>query len=68
MFSQAKKIYRAFGGASQLARLLNLPRSTVYKWGYPKDRGGTGGLVPSHRIEAIIRLAKEQDIELDWEI
>ena len=66
MFNQAKKIIDAFGGASTLARHLNLPKATVYKWNYPKEKNGTDGLIPSHRVADIIKLGTELEIELDW--
>ena len=68
MFDQAARIIKSFNGASKLARHLNLPAPTVYRWGYPRNRGGTGGLIPAYRIEQIMIIAKKLNIKLDWSL
>lgn len=59
--SQAERVIKRFGGAYKLAKLLvgtAEPRtpSSVYRWTYAKEKGGTGGVVPArlwpHLFEA----------------
>jgi hypothetical protein len=50
--SQAERVIAKFGGARDLARAfqaINKPKdpSTIFKWTYPKSKGGTGGLIPT---------------------
>jgi hypothetical protein len=43
--------------------------SRVYKWTYPKDKGGTGGIIPSACVSAVQVAAETAGIELkaeDW--
>lgn len=54
---QAQSIYKKFGGARNLARLLGKNPSTVYRWDYPKTKGGTDGLIPSSALREVIKLA-----------
>lgn len=69
--SQAAKIIGKFGGARQLARLLNKNASAVYKWDYPLEKGGTGGFVPSSAITSVKEAAELAGVELtaaDWAV
>lgn len=69
MHRQAHKIIKKFGGARRLAYAAGLEPSRVYKWTYPKDRGGTGGMIPSSVVATIQVAAETAGIELkpeDW--
>lgn len=72
--TQAARIFARFGGPGNLCRALKeagaeRERSAVYKWSYPKNKGGTGGFVPSSAIEDVKRAARYAGILLtdaDW--
>jgi hypothetical protein len=69
MYSQSTRIIGKFGGARRLAKLLGFEASRVYKWTYPRERGGTGGLIPAAVIPRVQVLAEFENIELsesDW--
>lgn len=69
MYAQAQRIIDRFGGARRLAKLLRFDPSRVYKWTYPRDKGGTGGLVPAAVIPRIQALADIEGISIsaaDW--
>jgi hypothetical protein len=69
MYSQAQRIIRKFGGARRLARLLEFEASRVYKWTYPRERGGTDGLIPAAvvpRVQTLAELEKITLTESDW--
>lgn len=38
--------------------------SRVYRWMYPKSRGGTGGLIPQSDAPALLAYAKQNGIDL----
>lgn len=74
---QAARIMARFGGPAALAEALQqLPnpkhhreRTVVYKWLYPRERGGADGLIPHQAIAAIALAARMQGIFLtaeDW--
>ena len=54
---EVRKIISAFGGTIKLAKLLNIPATTVSNW-------SCKGRIPSWRIDAIKQKAKELNINL----
>jgi hypothetical protein len=69
MHQQAAKILQKFGGARRLAHLAALDPSRVYKWTYSKEKGGTGGVIPSSCVEKVQAAAVSAGISLtaeDW--
>lgn len=72
--TQADRILRKFGGPRRLAKLLKaidpntaLNPSSIYRWRYPRDRGGTGGLIPTAAIPLIQKAAVVDGILLSQE-
>lgn len=67
--TQASRLFEKFGGQARLAEaLINhgkiKSRITVYKWGYPKERGGTNGLVPTAQWPNIMYVARLEGVHL----
>lgn len=67
--SQARRIIDKLGGAGpgaerRLAKAIGLAPSTVYRWDYPFDRGGCGGVVPTRSWPALTSLARREGIFL----
>lgn len=68
-YGQAQRFIKKAGGVSALARMMNCDRTTIYKWLYPKNKGGTDGLIPSSRIADIEFAFSVAGIEIkpgDW--
>lgn len=63
----AERIIAKFGGVKRLSKLTGLSENSIYKWTYPKDRGGTGGLIPSERQASVLQAARENAIEVQPE-
>lgn len=69
---QAAKILARFGGPAALSEALRaLPesryhrtRTVVYKWLYPKERGGADGMIPHQAVIAVKMAARMQGIFL----
>lgn len=67
--NQATRIAGKFGGFRRLANAIRKTPATVYRWGYSKERGGTGGLVPSSAVPDVLSAADLLGIDLtkeDW--
>lgn len=67
-YNQAAKVVARFGGAGNLAQLLGVSRSTVYRWGYAAPYG-CDGLVPAHVVGDIHKAARLDGVILtprDW--
>ncbi len=70
--TQAERIIEKFGGAARLTKILSsvghpLPRSTVYRWLYPRSQGGTGGIIPITRWGALFLAAHHDGVFLTIE-
>lgn len=61
--SQAERVLEKFGGARRLSKVLAiLGRSkdpaSMYKWTYSRDKGGTGGIIPTSAWADILAAAR----------
>lgn len=64
VFKQAEKIIERFGGETRIANALNCDVATIYRWTYPKDKGGTDGLIPSSAMAAVLNAADVLGIDI----
>lgn len=64
MVNIASRIIQKFGGAPVVAGIVATDRTAVYKWTYPKERGGCDGLIPSRYHSLLLHAAREKGIEL----
>lgn len=70
--TQAERIIDKFGGVMKLVRLLNqidpentITPSSVYRWNYPTNKYGTGGIIPIKHIPNILKAARLEGIFID---
>ena len=54
----AQQIIEKLGGVAKTATICGCTHSWVYKWTYPKERGGRGGRVPHDDAEKILAAAR----------
>lgn len=60
----AKKAITKSGGALIVSQWLGINRKNVYAMTYPKEKGGTGGLIPAHYQESWLKKAWENGVDL----
>jgi hypothetical protein len=60
----ARSVIDRLGGVDVVARVTGKDRSRVYRWMYPMDRGGTGGLIPQRVIPGLLKYAEKNHIRL----
>jgi len=60
----ADRVIHAFGGASRLADLTGIDKSSVYRWTYSKEKGGTNGAIPHANHGTIMAAAFKHKIKL----
>jgi hypothetical protein len=70
--TQAQRIIDAFGGVPKLVEALakyGKPRDqmTIYRWTYPTESGGTGGLLPPAAMTDVLYVAKRAGVDLSDE-
>lgn len=63
----AAQVIEAFEGVRPTARALELNPSTVCRWQKPKEKRGSGGLIPSEHHAKILRVARERGLRLTAE-
>ena len=64
MSEPAKSIIQKLGGFKEVAEICGVHESRAHRWTYPKDRGGTGGFIPTKRQDALLAEAKKRRIKL----
>jgi hypothetical protein len=65
--TQAEAVFQKFGGPTrlylalrELGRIYN--RSSLYKWAYPRSKGGTGGWVPTSAWADVLAAARLEGV------
>jgi hypothetical protein len=56
----AQTIITKLGGVSVVAAALGVHRTRVSNWQRPREKGGTGGLVPQRHHRALLDFALER--------
>lgn len=51
-------------GVVVVSEITGVHSSRVHRWTYPKERGGTGGTIPSQHQQTILDGATERGIDL----
>lgn len=60
----ASSVLALIGGVEVAARITGKHVSRVYRWTYPRERGGTGGVIPHEDATKLLKWASESDIPL----
>lgn len=59
MKSPAEFVIEKCGGHAVVAEVLGVDVSRVYRFTYPKERGGTGGVIPAkHQVTLLSEMPK----------
>ncbi len=59
MSNPAEHVIEKSGGAQVVADWCKIDVSNVHRWTYPKDRGGSDGVIPARHQPVIIAKARE---------
>jgi hypothetical protein len=60
----AANIIHKLGGATAVSLYLGLSPSTVCRWTYPREIGGTAGLIPARWQHPLMAMARESGVDL----
>lgn len=64
MLTPAHKVIEICGGYHAVAEMTGRHETRVRRWTYAKDKGGTGGLIPSDMQQVLLDGARERGIDL----
>jgi len=64
MMEPARTIIEICGGFSTVAAMVQRSEIRVRRWTYPKNRGGSAGLIPSDCQQVLLREARARGIDL----
>ena len=62
----ATSIIEKLGGLKAVAGVTGVTVTSVQRWRYPKERGGTGGAVPHWHIQTLMVLAAKTGVNLGF--
>lgn len=60
----ADTIIKKFNGLKPVAMAAKVTVHSVMRWRSPKERGGTGGIIPHWHMQALLDAAKAKNIDL----
>ena len=60
----ARSIITKLGGETAVAHVCGTALSAPYRWQHPRERGGTGGLIPQRHHRALMDYAQARRIPL----
>lgn len=64
MKTPAEVVIEKCGGHAAVAEMLGIDVSRVYRFTYPKDRGGTDGTIPAKHQQVLLDRAASRGIAL----
>lgn len=64
MSAIAENVISKCGGHRVVAEMLGIHLSRVYRFTHPKERGGTGGIIPSRHQSTLLTEARRRGIDL----
>ncbi|WP_131193701.1 hypothetical protein [Lichenihabitans psoromatis] len=60
----AQTIIQAFGGEEKVAEITGTSYTAPYRWQHPRDKGGTGGLIPQKQAMKLLAYAREHGVSV----
>lgn len=63
----AARVIAKFGGAKAVSEVIHRARQNVERWTKPRDKGGTGGLIPADHMVELARHAAATGLPLRFE-
>lgn len=58
----AHSVIEAFGGVDKVSTITGKHISRVYRWMYPKEQGGTGGIIPQPEAAKLLKHARDNGV------
>lgn len=62
MLEPAKTVIEICGGVDAVAEFTGRDRSRVFRWGYPREKGGSNGFIPAEVADVLLKKAWERGL------
>jgi hypothetical protein len=62
--SPAQTVIDKFGGHEEVAKIVGRHPISVRRWTYDREKGGTGGLIPSELQSLLLEKARKRGLDL----
>jgi hypothetical protein len=63
----ASSIIKRLGGEAAVSKLTKTAYTAPYRWQHPREKGGTGGVIPQRHHRTLLDFARSRDIPLKAE-
>ena len=60
----ASRVIEKCGGVAAVSKITGRAPPSIHKWRHPKEKGGTGGLVPSEVQTILMAAAQRGEVDL----
>ncbi|MDG2570621.1 hypothetical protein P7L87_23970 [Vibrio parahaemolyticus] len=60
----ANTIIKLLGGPTRVAEAVNVHRTRVHSWMRPREKGGTGGVIPHWHVPKLLAFAQKKGVKL----
>lgn len=60
----ARSVLAKIGGVEVAAKITGKHVSRIYRWTYPREKGGTGGVVPHDDATKLLEYARANSLDL----
>lgn len=60
----ASRVIEKCGGVAAVSKITGRAAPSIHKWRHPKEKGGTGGLVPTDAQTRLMAAAQRGEIDL----
>lgn len=58
----AEEIVRKLGGPTAVAKIVGVHRTRVSNWMRPREKGGTGGVIPHWHATKLLNYARDHGV------
>lgn len=63
----AHTIVKRLGGEARVSEITGTSGNAPYRWQYPREKGGTGGLIPQRYHRTLLNHARDEGVDLKAE-
>lgn len=67
-YEPADTIIKSLGGPTYVAKLVGKSLHTVMRWRMAREKGGTGGVIPSRHVPILMRDVRRRNVQISADL